>query len=111
MTRPLKHDNTVHKPTIQKKNIFRQVEVEPTRVICSNLLLRFRHEPPGHTRIKPRVLQHKLLTRSSNTPSSTQQAADYMESISDMVLFKLVRIKAQWSGATTQVLRDDQVTN
>lgn len=44
-------------------------------------------------------------------PSSTQQAADYMESISDMVLFKLAQIKAQWSGVTIQVLEDIQVTN
>lgn len=35
-----------------------------------------------------------IINISSNKPSSTQQAVDYMESISDMVLFKLAQIKA-----------------
>lgn len=44
-------------------------------------------------------------------PGSTEQATNYMKSISDMVLFKLAQIKVQWSGVTIQVPRDDQVTN
>lgn len=91
----LKHSKTFEtwRHCTQTNNPWKTFSAKPMHVICSNLLLRFHHAPPGHTWINPRVLEHKLLTSSIITASSIQQAADYIKSISDMVLLKLAQIK------------------